>query len=786
MNIAIVGPSPIPFVLGGAEKLLTGLHYFGDQKSSHRLELIKVPIREDSFWSTMHAYRTFYDLDLSHFDAILSQKYPAWMIRHPRHSVYMLHRLRGLYDLYPKNLSTQVGAMGIKDVESLVAYMAGFNMLSDNLQPFFDRLDYIESRSPSIPPELFRMQAPFCRALVKFMDDWALHPCRKESFSAISNVVRYRKDYFWDSSQVKTIYPASVLDGLGPGEYGDYLFTASRLETAKRVDLIINAFKKSGTDKRLIIAGTGPRLPELQQLAQGDARISFAGYVSNERLVELYKNSLGIIYTPLDEDYGYITVEAMQCAKAVLTVEDSGGALEFVRHGETGYVAKTNSSSLAKAINTFCADEKKAAEMGAKAYEKTKGITWDNMVEDAFSFAEQRERLGKNILALSTYEVFEQKHGGQLRVYNLHKNLSKYFNCTLFCIARSKPRRSRLGNMEEVVANVSPKHLDESSILKKKAGIPVDDIAMARLLKKYSPQVLEQLNQEIEKADIIFLEHPYLAPLLPENLKKPVVYDSHNVEYLLKKSMLNDNETGRLLLEETRQLEQYACDISSLVLACSEGDIDNLRQLFHVPGEKTALLPNGFDCGSTMFHNRGQRVDNKRRLDAGHCGIATFIGSFHRPNIEAAEQIIDMAIKMPDMFFIVMGGAGIPFEGRGLPDNLVFAGIVEDGVKNAVYSMADVAINPMINGSGTNLKLAEYMCYGIPVITTEIGARGYSIESGKHAIICGLDEFPARIKNVLADEQATDEMCKRAVQYIRRNYDWAPMVEGILPCILEL
>jgi hypothetical protein len=35
------------------------------------------------------------------FDAVISGKYPAWMVSHPRHVCYMLHRLRGLYDAYP-------------------------------------------------------------------------------------------------------------------------------------------------------------------------------------------------------------------------------------------------------------------------------------------------------------------------------------------------------------------------------------------------------------------------------------------------------------------------------------------------------------------------------------------------------------------------------------------------------------------------------------------------------------------------------------------------------------
>src|SRR6056297_3382520 len=100
MKIAIVAPTPVPFLIGGAEKFLWGLQAAINQLSPHDAELIKVPCRDQEFWPLMTAYERFYRLELTYFDRVISTKYPAWMIQHPAHDVYMQHPCRGVYDLY--------------------------------------------------------------------------------------------------------------------------------------------------------------------------------------------------------------------------------------------------------------------------------------------------------------------------------------------------------------------------------------------------------------------------------------------------------------------------------------------------------------------------------------------------------------------------------------------------------------------------------------------------------------------------------------------------------------
>ena len=100
MRIAIVAPSPSPFALGGAEKLWWGLCSHLNEHTRHQADIIKLPSPEADLRSLLASYERFTALDLSGFDLVITGKYPAWMVGHPRHVVYMLHRLRGLYDAY--------------------------------------------------------------------------------------------------------------------------------------------------------------------------------------------------------------------------------------------------------------------------------------------------------------------------------------------------------------------------------------------------------------------------------------------------------------------------------------------------------------------------------------------------------------------------------------------------------------------------------------------------------------------------------------------------------------
>ena len=85
----------------------------------------------------------------------------------------------------------------------------------------------------------------------------------------------------------------------------------------------------------------------------------------------------------MDEDYGYITLEAMLAQKPVITCTDSGGPLEFVAHHRTGIVSEARPEALAAAMDELWDDRHKAAQWGEAGRQRydDMGITWNRVVE---------------------------------------------------------------------------------------------------------------------------------------------------------------------------------------------------------------------------------------------------------------------------------------------------------------------------------------------------------------------------------------------------------------------
>ena len=95
-----------------------------------------------------------------------------------------------------------------------------------------------------------------------------------------------------------------------------------------------------------------------------------------------YAKSLGVVFTPFDEDLGLITLEAMLASKPVITSTDSGGPLEFVRHETNGLVAEATAESLAAAMDWLWTDRRQAAawgRTGRQNYDELE-ISWPQVV----------------------------------------------------------------------------------------------------------------------------------------------------------------------------------------------------------------------------------------------------------------------------------------------------------------------------------------------------------------------------------------------------------------------
>jgi glycosyltransferase involved in cell wall biosynthesis len=786
MKVGIIAPSPIPFLVGGAENLWTGLFNYLNENTSHQAELIKVPIQEDGFWSLVSAYRLFSTLRYDHFDLLITGKYPAWMIAHDNHVVYMLHKLRGLYDTYGgAKYESQGEAKGALAAIQRLLHLD--HPALDHLSEMFGALDELHQDS-DVPESLFDFPGPFIRSLVHFFDAIALHPSQVKRYYAISNTVKNRPGYFPQESVVGVLYPPTKNTDYGRGKFAHF-FTASRLDNPKRVDLIVEAFMQTKVDQQLLIAGTGPCEEQLRSAAAEDPRVQFLGFVSDREIRRYYENALAVIFVPQDEDYGYIALEAMLAGKPVITVWDAGGPTELVENEVTGLICSPIAAELASRITELAQHPDLAMHMGAAGQEKAHSITWAGVTSELLNdtavnkppiMAQRRQKL----MVLTTFPIYPPRGGGQHRVYHLYRALLKSFDIDVVSLDAQSTETQTFQlapGMREIRVAKSEQHTRMDAKLSEQVNwVPVEDIAVILhhgLTKPYQT-ILEDCAKQ---ADVIVCSHPFVYPAIEHLAGKSVWYEAQDVEADLKSEILTANAKSRSLVELTRAVERQLVDRADIVICCSEWDVSRLIDLYQARSEKFVVAPNGTCVDSIPFVTPHRRKQTKERLALGDTKICLFIGSWHGPNLEAVEAIFQMASSIPEAMFWVVGSSGLAFKNAAKQENVCLFGEVTEEEKAVIFEVADIALNPMFTGSGTNLKMAEYLAAGIPVVTTEKGIRGFEAVQSDLICIVDIDDFVATIRLLMHAEVA---MLYRASyttrQEIVRQFSWAAIGDRLL------
>lgn len=796
MKIAVIAPSPVPFTIGGLENLVWGLCDTINQTTEHQCELIKLPSREHNFWDLIETYYSFYKLDVSQFDMVIYSKYPAWMVQHPRGICYMAHCLRGLYDTYQHTPRPTEVPRENKHVNRILDYMDTY-YCPDSLDDFFELL--FELKEKPVPGAYYAFPGPFIRKLIWYLDRWGLSQRKTERYYSISETVKNRTDYFPPDARVEVVYPPSTLQDASAGDY-QYIFMVSRLDAPKRIDMLIRAMQYVKSDIPLYIAGTGPERERLEKLAGADERIHFLGYVRDEEVEEYYRNSLVVPYFPYDEDYGYITIEAMLHRKPVITTVDAGGPKEFVRNDETGYVTAFDEREIAEKIDYFAQNPQEAARMGENAYQTVRKITWQSVAEglltDLPDKKPESDGKRKKITVAVTFQIAPPQGGGQARIFDLYRNVARDYDVEILSFTNHRLAKFRgeiARNLFEIRIPEDKEHAVAEQELSKAAGMTVTDIGMLRysgLTKEYG----EALRHSMETSDYVIISHPYLYPEVKKYIgDKPFIYEAQDVEYLLKKTMLPENACTEELLKEIFEAEQACCEQSRFILACSEEDKGKLIELYKVSADKIIVVPNGVDTTKTVCTTLEERSRNKEKAEqeTGLTGlpgqkIGLFMGSWHKPNLDACEEIFKLAKECPDTIFLLMGSQCRYFVIHGdeyeIPSNVGFLGLVSEEEKQRIFGMVDFALNPMAGGSGTNLKIFDYMSAGIPVITTPLGARGISNPEG--LLIYELADFAKAIRAFNLTEQKENIQSARSV--VEQEFDWRVIADRLLKRMEEM
>jgi glycosyltransferase involved in cell wall biosynthesis len=346
----LIASTYLPFASGGATRIVEDLQ--GELRArGFETDTILLPL--DPAWTGVPEQTLGLRLlDLREacgmrVDRLITLRYPSYALRHDDKVCWFIHHYRSAYDLW----GTAYGDM------------------------------------PDSPT------GRHYRDMLRRSDDLYLRECRRVYSNSKSTAERLKKYNALETDGV--LYPPLPRENpLHAGPFGDYFFYPSPIIASKRQALAVEALRFTDPGVRLVLAGTPHR--EADQIALEAViaeagvsnRVQVTGWLSEEQKADLMAGCCGVLSLAYHEDsYSYVALEAFHCAKPVLTLADSGGILELVEHGFSGYICAPQPEALAAAMNRLWRDRCHAQDLGVAGRDSLRRhrIDWDHVVESLTS-----------------------------------------------------------------------------------------------------------------------------------------------------------------------------------------------------------------------------------------------------------------------------------------------------------------------------------------------------------------------------------------------------------------
>ncbi len=269
--------------------------------------------------------------------------------------------------------------------------------------------------------------------------------------------------------------------------------------------------------------------------------------------------------------------------------------------------------------------------------------------------------------------------------------------------------------------------------------------------------------------DLIQVEYPYLTGYALAHPEIPSLLMAYEVfgTFLTQISDLAEGSWARIRARRRAAAwEAYERTIYAKVNGVGAmSDFDAALIHASAPEARTFVLPNGVDttlCTPAAIRETAQHL--------------IFVGSPNRgPNVDAACWFLDQVWpalyeKRKDLRLTLVN-LDSPQVRMRLQPGVEVTGRVPD--LTPLYRSADIAIVPLLAGTGTRIKILEAFAYGLPVISTRVGYEGIAVNVGEHLLRAESPaEFHSAILSLLDNRAARARLAANGRQLVVQQYDW--------------
>lgn len=287
--------------------------------------------------------------------------------------------------------------------------------------------------------------------------------------------------------------------------------------------------------------------------------------------------------------------------------------------------------------------------------------------------------------------------------------------------------------------------------------------------KQFELRLMEILEEQ--QFDVIHLESIFCTPYLSTirtNSNAKVVVRTHNVEFQIWEQLASNEKNPvkkwylNLLAKRLQRYEMKVLQNVDGLVTITKSDASQFSSL----GVKT--LSDSIPIGLDVSKIEQKPLDEN--LSLYHLGAMDWT-----PNVEGVEWFLN---KVWPKIEEEIPQASLNLAGRKMPDSLIRRTKrklqIEGEVDSVIGFVSDknIAIIPILSGSGMRVKIIEALAHGKVVVTTELGASGIKYVNGKDILIANSpDEFVEKLKSLKENPSLIGSIGREAHELAKREHD---------------
>jgi polysaccharide biosynthesis protein PslH len=378
------------------------------------------------------------------------------------------------------------------------------------------------------------------------------------------------------------------------------------------------------------------------------------------------------------------------------------------------------------------------------------------------------------ILMLTPYLPYPLLSGGQIRTYNLLKQLATKHQITLFALIKEEKEKQYIPELKKYCKKIKVFQRSQKPFTLKNIFKTAFSSYPFLVIRNYVPETISAIKKELSENnyDLIHAETFYMMPHLPKN-NLPTILVEQTIEYLgyesyAKKVPKIIRPLLNIDINKIKKWEKFFWQKCDKLIVMSEDDKEYIGQKQNLLN-KIEVVANGVDI--KWFDKI------KRSLPKNPTVLS--VGTFKwLPNIEAVNFLVQkvwplIKKKIPDAKLNIVGNAPtdkiLSYEKKD--KSIRVLGRVTD--IRAAFKQAHVLVAPVFSGKGTRYKILEAMASGTPVVATPIALEGLNIKNGKHALSSATEKGLADLTTkVLTDQKLWSILSKNGYDFVSKHYDW--------------